>query len=390
MAFVERPTLGGLSFETPVTYHFVHMNSVQEKSRRRVWVKRLAFSFVGLVIIVGAVELVLRQMGYTQRAAIYFDQRIGFRNWPNQTRWQLGQNMQPTVRMRINAEGFRGPLLPEEKAAGVTRVMTLGDSFSFGLGVEDDATYPVILEGVLRESIPGAEVMDVSYPGWAIANEEAAYRIIGTKFDPDWVVVGFTWDDLKFPDSGLRYSDGPFFQMFGTSAIAWAITTKWLPKLDDFGIAHPEEIGLLHKAYSEDSNLIPLNADKPMAQPYWEQSLGALEELHDQVQSDGGRLVVAYFPSGFQLGRIKKLKGEDLNADSEAYQQTHSLPGTLAIHCKSMGIDFVDCVGAFKAAKENPFDGLDAGHPGPTGIALMAREIGAHILGVELAEKEDQ
>lgn len=54
----------------------------------------------------------------------------------------------------INRRGYRGPEIQEPKAAGVTRVVCLGESSTFGAFVRDDQTYPAQLAHILRERAP--------------------------------------------------------------------------------------------------------------------------------------------------------------------------------------------------------------------------------------------
>lgn len=351
------------------------MERVHDKPRRRRGLRRLAWALAGFALVIAIVEVSLRRMGYTQRAVMYFDQDIGFRSWPNQTRWQLGRDMQPTVLMRLNGEGFRGPLLDRERTEGVTRVVTLGDSYNFGLGVEDTETYPVQLERELHAAQPGAyEVMDVSYPGWAPANETAAYVHIIRDYSPDVVVLGFTFNDLQPPDAGFRYTDNWFFRWFGTSAIGWAITTKGLNKLPDFVIEPDESTQALNAKYFEDPNAVPLRAAEPIAEPFWEATMPALLELRDVTAADGVRLLVAYFPDRQQIDRLQALAAQGDVGPAER-SSACQLQEELARRCTQAGIEFLDTTDALWKAQSNPFDGLEPGHPGATGYGIMARQV---------------
>ena len=370
------------------------MNGIHDKSkgrsRGRKWAGRSLWTLAILGVGIAVLEFSLRRMGYTQRAAMYYDQDVGFRSWPNQTRWQLGADMQPTVQMRLNGLGFRGPLLPQAKDPDKQRIVTLGDSFNFGLGVEDHETYPVFLQAQLEATDPGAfEVMDVSYPGWAPKNEAAAYREIIRDFQPDVVVLGFTFNDLQPPDGGMRYTDGPFFRWFGTSAIAWAITTKWLNKLPNFVIQHDEATNELLAEYFAAGNGIAFAAAEEQAAPYWGLVEPALISLRDEVNRDGGQLLVAYFPALAQLERLYTMRDDGTLEDPAVRSQACQLQEELARRCAALDIEFLDCTDAFLNAEENPFGGIDPGHPSPNGLRVMAREVaravrkltGSHVGG---------
>src|SRR3989338_5125678 len=53
-----------------------------------------------------------------------------------------------------NSFGFRGKEFTREKRRGVYRIIAIGDSCTFGVGVSDDEhTYPALLEKKLNETI---------------------------------------------------------------------------------------------------------------------------------------------------------------------------------------------------------------------------------------------
>ncbi len=56
-----------------------------------------------------------------------------------------------SYRCSTNSLGFRGGEVTATPAPGVTRVVCLGDSITFGHGVEDDETYPAVLQRLLAD-----------------------------------------------------------------------------------------------------------------------------------------------------------------------------------------------------------------------------------------------
>ena len=353
------------------------MQTIHDKPKPRKWLRRLMWALGLLAVFVGVLEFTLRRKGYAQRATMYYDQDVGFRSWPNQQRWQLArEEKQPTVLMQLNGIGFRGLLLPKQHKQGVSRVLTLGDSYNFGLGVEDDETYPVQLGQVLEENGGGFEVMDISYPGWAPINEANAYRVLAREYKPDVVVLGFTFNDLQPPDSGVRYTDGIFFRLFGNSAIAWAITTTQLKRLPGYVIDPGEEALALQQAYWADNRNIQLGAASEKAKPFWEGPTKALTQLREDVRADGGELLVVYFPDRLQVDQLRELKAKGMDQDAESRSKISSMQEELARRCTELGIDYHDCTTALVDLPGTAFDGKDPQHPGPTGLRAIAEDIG--------------
>lgn len=96
------------------------------------------------------------------------------------------------VRVRISEQGLRdrayGPKRP-----GRFRVLALGDSFTFGFGVDAEDAYPKQLERLLRANRRGAEydVINAGTPGYATNQELQYLKKDGLAYQPDLVLIGF-------------------------------------------------------------------------------------------------------------------------------------------------------------------------------------------------------
>jgi hypothetical protein len=98
-----------------------------------------------------------------------------------------------TVSLDINSLGYRGPEFDREKGDR-TRILVLGDSFTFGHGVAAEETYSSALERALNGAglDQGAEVINA---GYASCNYPDTYYLylkrVGLELEPDIVIVGF-------------------------------------------------------------------------------------------------------------------------------------------------------------------------------------------------------
>ena len=107
------------------------------------------------------------------------------------------------VDYRFNALGCRGPDYPSPKAGGSTRLLFLGNSYTLGEGISEDAVVSWQLEHLLnagRETAAAREnyeVINCGASGYGTREERLFYELSGAKYQPDIVVLGMTWNDRK-------------------------------------------------------------------------------------------------------------------------------------------------------------------------------------------------
>ncbi len=130
------------------------------------------------------------------------DPDVGFLQAPNQKGWIDGG------RATVNALGLRGDLPAMPKPAGSIRVLAIGDSTTFGWGVNDDETYCVQLERLLEHAYPGRRlsVVNGGVSAYDLRHDAELLRHFASKLQPDIVLVGLYWNDLPYEASP---PDGP-------------------------------------------------------------------------------------------------------------------------------------------------------------------------------------
>ena len=105
------------------------------------------------------------------------------------TRWQAA----------TNSRGFRTPEFEDRRAADAIRVVALGDSSTFGWGVEDGETYPAQLRAALaaRLGIPPerVEVIDLGVPGYSTFQGLTLLERVGLPLKPDLVIWSYLSND---------------------------------------------------------------------------------------------------------------------------------------------------------------------------------------------------
>jgi hypothetical protein len=121
----------------------------------------------------------------------------------------------PPVTYRINAIGFREPQFEPTKQDGVIRIALIGDSYVFGIGVDQEGTLGAHLEADLSRRWPGQrfEVLNLGMPGNNLASHIDLFAIATARFDPDAVVLCLTlpndlsrWDEQDARQDARRLS----------------------------------------------------------------------------------------------------------------------------------------------------------------------------------------
>jgi len=100
--------------------------------------------------------------------------------------------------VRVNSLGLRDDEIPVAKPAGEKRVLCLGDSFTFALGVRFEDLYPQQLERLLAKRYPGEriQVINAGTAGYNTRQELLQLLAQGLAFSPDLITVGFYFNDL--------------------------------------------------------------------------------------------------------------------------------------------------------------------------------------------------
>ena len=100
------------------------------------------------------------------------------------------------VTITTNSQGFRGTreFSPKPKP-GVLRILLLGDSVSFGYGVNENETFAIRLEHLLAAAKIKAEVINLSVSGFGTAEELVQYEAVGAALAPDLVILGYFTND---------------------------------------------------------------------------------------------------------------------------------------------------------------------------------------------------
>ena len=180
----------------------------------RTWVLRgclvllstlVALAVAGLILQRGAGQAVRRAEGPKVAA---HDPLLGWSLRPHvRARHRTSEY---DVAVRVNAQGFRADReVPEVPPPGVTRVVAVGDSFTYGQGVEAHEAFPALLE----RALPATEVVNLGVAGYGTDQQLLMLQSRGLRFRPDAVVLGLYATNVFRNDDPVHGSFGkPVFR----------------------------------------------------------------------------------------------------------------------------------------------------------------------------------
>ncbi|HUK32968.1 MAG TPA: hypothetical protein VLV86_03595 [Vicinamibacterales bacterium] len=163
---------------------------------RKIWTVTLPAAIAATLVLAAALEIWVRVTWNPKRGTpglFLVDPVRGERFATNYNGWFAG------VPIHINNLGFRDPRdYDVAKGPRTFRIITLGDSVTFGHSSVYEHTYPFLLEQQLEKwrSDIDWQVWNVAVPGYNTSQELAHLKEIGPTFKPDLVIVGFFENDL--------------------------------------------------------------------------------------------------------------------------------------------------------------------------------------------------
>jgi lysophospholipase L1-like esterase len=119
------------------------------------------------------------------------DPLIGHDHRPNRHAFLMG------VQFDTNSKGLRDREFSYEKPPGKLRIMMLGDSFTVGWGAKFDETFAKRIERMYADRGIQAEAINTGVGNYNTIQEVEYYLTEGYKYNPDIVVLNFTFNDAE-------------------------------------------------------------------------------------------------------------------------------------------------------------------------------------------------
>ncbi|MBI3942251.1 MAG: hypothetical protein HY326_04495 [Chloroflexi bacterium] len=276
-------------------------------------------------------------------------------------------NPEYQAQIEINSRGLRGPEYPFQPPDQVKRILVLGDSYTEAFQVPFQDTYVNVLQNELNKkgNSPQFEVINAGIGGVGTANELLLWRREGINYHPNLVVLQFFFNDI---------SDNSLSMRPGTSAW-WPYFTleEGKPVLHNFPAEVPQPVwfqnyfpyrlslflsyrvrewpplfntlvkGLRIKPPLQHS--VWIKSYTPQTEEAWQLTEALVEQLNQEVESTGAKLVVFILPAAQQIepwaAALNRDAWPDYNWDFDLVDKT-LCPNLQekSIPCTSLARDF--------------------------------------------------
>lgn len=274
----------------------------------------------------------------------------------------LGWRMTPMLArdgVRHNSLGFRGSIEYAERGTG-PRILTIGDSFTYGLGVRDEETFAAQLSQLTK-----VEVINAGVNAYGVDQALLMWEQEGRRFKPDVVVLGYYVDDfyrnlLAVRDKPKpRFSFNPESRKFElqTTATSREYANKLRQERGTSGQWHTHhaaawlwryvlgKLGWIDNTMEKGARL----------------SEFLLRQLNDSVTRSDAKLIVAFIGHRFD------------NSTEHDW-----IEDSVAQSCRSLAITCVNLAAAMRQVNANPFYGPNH-HYSPAGHRFAADRIAQAI-----------
>ncbi len=292
------------------------------------------------------------------------------RGWTNRPGWseRVGERT-----VRINSQGFRGPEVAPEKSPGELRIVILGDSLPYGLGIDEHEGFVGRLSGLVEHAGLPVRFINCSVPGYAPWQQLDLLESECLQFRPDAVVHIFCLNDVvavfeherfggptrgiaPVPPTPLDWSG--LFQMFR------ATVANRLSGVD-------QELERIRSIYSVERMIA--EPDAPEIREAWAMALKDLSRIAERCRLRGIPFGIVVFPYADQLSPFAP--------DSSPPQQT------LAAFAQEKQIPFLDLLPALRplCLREEVIRNTA---PRWEGLAIMPDRVHPTAEGHEVAARE--
>lgn len=169
--------------------------------RKNVFIKAfviILIVFISLLVLEGAMQVVYRlKHGYWLLGHEDEQYRVLFKKHPYlvaEPRPNAKYNTKNKITFSHNSLGFRGEEIGLQKKQNIKRIVALGGSSTYCIGVSDNQTWPYQLQ---KELGAGYEVINMGLPGYTTVEHIIQTALNLSDLSPDICIYYIGWNDLR-------------------------------------------------------------------------------------------------------------------------------------------------------------------------------------------------
>lgn len=297
--------------------------------RRRA---QLLLMAVSAFFAAAVVELLLRLIipGFGIPPHRYFASPSLVHRYPPNARMYAGSTAYfydgTAMTVRTNQDGLRTQYSREEFLDHASRIAVLGDSYTFGLGVQADRTFSSVMEETLRERLRTDDlaVLNAGIPSYSPLIEKILFRKVVRHYQPqvtllflDMTDIG---DDHLYARHILSEQDGEIVfdvpdekaafglaDRIGLVAPLREIARRFLLPLKTLGLLFSSETdpasddmdSFFVGGVTESNRYFILKHPLDETMPFFRETLGHVQELANEVRRSGSEFILVIMPRYF-------------------------------------------------------------------------------------------
>jgi hypothetical protein len=294
-----------------------------------------------------------------------------------------GEEFSFRIQTRLNfpEAGFRGGTL-----GGPAWGAAFGDSFTFGAGMDHEATWVARLARMTNR-----EILNFGTPGQGPHQYTRIFQKYGARFRPKLVLYALFANDLK---DGFRFEAAPasrrrsitpkrFMKLYSASYNIFSYASRTLKRRktnarDDVGVK------LMHRRLRDPYGIPDANFASA-----WAASARQIEEAVEESERMNATFILLYFPQKEEV--YWELAKEQINDIDVFKERIHRLRNTTMAFCASRNLLCLDLTPALKSRGlrgEQFYYTVDI-HWNEKGNSLAAQEIYRFLVDKELIDRAE-
>ncbi|GEM_PF-3444175 len=310
------------------------------------------------------------------------------------TEWQ--------TKVSINSVGIRDdPIQPKENYD--VRILMLGDSFTWGYGVEQNETFSEVVQQQLNHEGVKADVLNAGVTSYSPTLQYLYLREKGIKLKPDVVVLNFDMSDVQ--DDYLREQEAIFDE-------TGELVSVPNPEKKSFLLDLRKEIkitALINSIFIGIDRILPppTKIEKPFLYDiaydrygitrfsevtnesvHWQRTFSYILKMKELCEKERCKLVLAVYPYAHQISPIEWEEGRHNSGLLTGVIYSDRAEKKLQAFAEEQNISFISMFEGFRESSVTPLYFSYDGHFNPSGHALAGKVLSEELIKRKIVQNQ--